>query len=181
MAEVSEPEHSSNACNSVQHIVAAAFTCVALLSSCTTRIQTDAGGRVIATVTSVIDGDTLVVSVGGRREEIRLIGIDTPETVHPTKPVQCWGPEASAYARSLLPRGTRVVLTRDIEPRDRFGRLLAYVRRESDQLFVNLDMVANGFARPYPFEPNTALQAQFAEASYTAQTRRLGLWSNCQG
>jgi micrococcal nuclease len=80
-----------------------------------------------ATVVTVIDGDTLDVRIAGRRERVRLIGIDTPETVHPTKPVECFGPEASARAAELLPVGSVVLLRRDVEARDRYDRLLAYV------------------------------------------------------
>jgi len=149
------------------------------VSSCSTRITPDAGGRVSATVSKVIDGDTVHVTIGGRTEEIRLIGVDTPETVHPTKPVECFGPEASQYTKGLLPRGTRVYLVRDVESRDRFGRLLAYVYRASDNLFVNHDLVFGGWARPSPYPPNTTLETVFAEASAHAQSNQLGLWSRC--
>ncbi len=149
------------------------------MSSCSTRITPDAGGRVSATVSKVIDGDTVHVTIGGRTEEIRLIGVDTPETVHPTKPVECFGPEASQHTKGLLPRGTRVYLVRDVESRDRFGRLLAYVYRVSDNLFVNHDLVFGGWARPSPYPPNTTLETVFAEASAHAQSNQLGLWSQC--
>jgi micrococcal nuclease len=149
------------------------------VSSCSTRITPDAGGRVSATVSKVIDGDTVHVTIGGRTEEIRLIGVDTPETVHPTKPVECFGPEASQHTKGLLPRGTRVYLVRDVESRDRFGRLLAYVYRVSDNLFVNHDLVFGGWARPSPYPPNTTLETVFAEASAHAQSNQLGLWSQC--
>ena len=148
-------------------------------TSCTTRISPDAGGRVFATVSEVIDGDTLHVSIGGMKEEIRLIGVDTPETVHPTKPVQCFGPEASAHTKQLLPRGTRVYLVRDVESRDRYGRLLAYVYRATDDLFINNELVFNGWARPYPYPPNTTLETTFAESAHHAETKQLGLWSRC--
>lgn len=150
-------------------------------ASCSTRITPDAGGRVIATVTSVFDGDTIRVSVESTSEDIRLIGVDTPETVHPTKPVQCFGPEASAHTKQLLPRGTRVYLVRDVESRDRYGRLLAYVYRASDNLLINDELIRGGWGRPYPFPPNVALDSTFAEAAFHAQSQQLGLWSKCQG
>jgi len=131
-----------------------------VLVSCTTRITPDAGGRVSGTVTRVVDGDTIYVAFGNRVEQIRLIGVDTPETVHPTKPVECWGPQASQQTKTWL-------------------RLLAYVYRSSDNLFVNEELVAGGWARPYPYEPNTSLQAVFAKAAYRAQTSHLGLWAHC--
>ena len=74
-----------------------------------------------AVVKRVIDGDTIVVHLGGRDERVRLIGIDTPETVDPRKPVQCFGKEASKRMGELLPVGTQVTLERDAELRDRYG------------------------------------------------------------
>ena len=82
-----------------------------------------------ATVIDVADGDTIVVRVAGQRETVRLIGIDTPETKDPDEPVQCFGPEATEATEALLGQGTPVRLERDTEPRDQYGRLLAYVYR----------------------------------------------------
>lgn len=181
---VSELARSSSASNSKTRVTSHALTslvaalCVVLVS-CTTRITPDAGGRVSGTVTGVVDGDTMRVSFGNRTEEIRLIGVDTPETVHPTKPVQCWGPEASSQTKTWLPKGTQVYILRDVEARDKYGRLLAYVYRSADNLFINKELVAGGWARPYPYEPNTSLQAVFAQAAYEAQTSNLGLWAHC--
>jgi len=177
------PEHSSSASKSRAGTVArTSILIVASLfvaASCSTRISSDAGGRVFAVVSKVVDGDTVHITIGGVSEEIRLIGIDTPETVHPTKPVQCFGPEASQHTKELLPRGTRVYLVRDVESRDRFGRLLAYVYRASDDLFVNDELVFGGWARPSPFPPNTTLETDFAEAAFHAQSNQLGLWGRC--
>ena len=155
--------------------------CLTIASCTATRIQPDAGGRIMGTVTHVSDGDTLSVSVSGRQETVRLIGIDTPETVHPTKPVQCWGPEASAHTKGLFPPGTKVFLARDVEARDKYGRFLAYVYRAGDNLFLNMELVRGGWARPYPFEPNTSLSVDFAASANAAQQDRLGLWAHCQG
>lgn len=155
--------------------------CLTLVSCTATRIPSDAGGRIIGTVTHVSDGDTMIISVGGHHETIRLIGVDTPETVHPRKPVQCWGPEASAHTKATFPPGTKVFLVRDVEARDKYGRLLAYVYRASDNLFLNLELVSDGWARPYPFEPNTTLAVDFATAANMAQQEQLGLWAHCQG
>ncbi|MFZ9696204.1 MAG: thermonuclease family protein [Ilumatobacteraceae bacterium] len=130
-------------------------------------------------VVSVSDGDTFTVELAGRREKVRLIGIDTPETKHPTKGVQCWGPEASAFTTSLLGPGTKVRLVRDAESRDRYGRLLAYVYLVDGNVFVNHELVRLGFARPYPFEPNTTHKATFADAAWEAQAARRGLWGAC--
>ena len=83
-----------------------------------------------ATVVRAVDGDTLVVTLAtGGTETVRLIGVDTPETVAPRRPVECFGPEAAAALAALVPPGTEVRLSRDVEPRDRYDRLLAYVHR----------------------------------------------------
>ncbi len=160
--------------------VAALCAAAAIITSCSTRIEPDAGGRVLGTVTKVSDGDTITVSFGDTSESIRLIGVNTPETRHPTKPVECWGPEATLHMKSLLPVGTQVAIVRDEEARDRFERLLAYVYRTSDNVFVNEELVRRGSARPYPFPPNTAHEADFAEAAHDARQQRLGLWGHCE-
>lgn len=132
-----------------------------------------------AVVREVIDGDTIVVESRGDSEHVRLIGVDTPETVHPTKPVGCFGKEASTYTKGLLPKGTAVHLRRDIEARDRYGRLLAYVYRASDGLFVNMDLVSTGHGRAYRFPPNVTLAAAFSRAQAAARQSGAGLWSEC--
>lgn len=152
----------------------------ALATACSPlRVSPDTNGRVHGRVRRVIDGDTVVVSMSGRTETIRLIGVNTPETHHPTKPVECFGPEAASHTSTLLAAGTDVWVERDVESRDRYGRLLGYVHRSSDDLFVNLDLVAGGWALPYPFPPNTIFETQFAEAANTARTASLGLWGRC--
>jgi micrococcal nuclease len=132
-----------------------------------------------AVVREVIDGDTLVVHIGGRREHVRLIGIDTPETVDPRRPVQCFGPEASAHTNRLLPPGTPVRLERDTEARDAYDRLLVYVHRSADGLFVNLDLAAGGYADALHIEPNTAHARPIDAAVATARAGSVGLWGSC--
>jgi micrococcal nuclease len=131
-----------------------------------------------ATVVTVIDGDTLEVRIAGRHERVRLIGIDTPETVHPTKPVECFGPEASTRTAELLPVGSVVLLQRDVEARDRYDRLLAYVTT-ADGTDVNVALVQEGFAEAYPFPPNRALDGPIAAAEATARAERRGKWGAC--
>ena len=132
-----------------------------------------------AVVTRVVDGDTIVVHLGGRDERVRLIGIDTPETVDPRKPVQCFGKEASAHTHELLPAGTVVRLERDVEARDRFDRLLAYVYRVSDGLFVNLALASDGYAQMLTIPPNVAYVDEFRAAVTDARRSGRGLWSSC--
>jgi micrococcal nuclease len=147
------------------------------LAPACTRHAPSTGG--VATVDHVVDGDTVVVDLGGRSETLRLIGIDTPETVDPNTPPECWGTEASDHTKDLLPEGTEVQLTRDVEARDRYDRLLVYVERAEDGLFVNLDLVAGGWADDYPFPPNVAHQRDFALAAADARREGLGLWGAC--
>lgn len=133
----------------------------------------------LATVIEVVDGDTVVVDIGGQQETLRLIGVDTPETVDPDQPPECFGAEASVHTKGLLPVGSEVRLTRDVEARDRYDRLLVYVERAEDGLFVNLDLVAGGWADDYPYPPNVAHQREFALAVSQARADGLGLWGAC--
>ena len=132
-----------------------------------------------ATVVRVVDGDTVVLRIGATEEHVRLIGVDTPETVKPDTPVQCYGPEASAHLKHFLPPGTPVRVARDAEARDHYGRLLLYLWRVGDGRFVNLEIAADGFGRPLSIPPNTAHRADIAAAVATAETRGSGLWGAC--
>jgi len=130
-------------------------------------------------VVAVIDGDTVEVAIGSRTERVRLLGIDTPESVDPNRPVECHGPEASALTGSLLPEGTAVRLERDQEARDRFGRLLAYLFRVDDGLFVNEAILAAGEAEVLTIEPNRAYAARLGAAAAAARASGAGLWAGC--
>jgi micrococcal nuclease len=153
-----------------------------VVSSCASATVTpDASGRVHGSIISVTDGDTIVVRFATGAETIRLIGVDTPETVHPTKPVECFGPEASAHTKQLLPVKTKVYLVRDTEARDRYQRLLAYVYRSVDNMFINMELVSGGWGTPLSIAPNDSLETDFAAAAYNAQQSRLGLWGQCRG
>ncbi len=144
---------------------------------------TSSGGAIAsnATIVRVIDGDTVDATINGHHERVRLIGVDTPETVKPNTPVQCYGPEASAFTKHTLPPGTPVMIVRDAEARDDYGRLLGYVYRSSDDLFVNLELAVEGFARPLTIAPNDAHAADFVAAATAAQATHLGLWGQCTG
>ena len=155
----------------------AVLTCL-VLSNCSSSgepLPDGANGRIV----KVIDGDTVDVSMSGRTERVRLIGIDTPETKKPNTPIQCFGPEASKHINELLPVDTPVLVQRDVEARDPYGRLLGYVYRTSDNLFVNQDLIINGFARPLSIAPNTAFASEFATLAQTAQNSKIGLWGEC--
>jgi micrococcal nuclease len=130
-------------------------------------------------VTHPVDGDTVDVQLDTGEERVRLIGIDTPESVARDRPVECYGPEAKARLAELLPVGTPVRLERDVEARDRYGRLLAYVYRTDDDLFVNLSLVEDGYAEARRFEPNVTLQDELDRAESAARAAGRGLWPAC--
>jgi micrococcal nuclease len=133
----------------------------------------------LAVVAQVVDGDTIDVSIAGREERVRLIGIDTPETKIPDEPPECWGPEASELTETLLPVGARVRLERDVEPRDDYGRLLAYVLRDADGLVVNVELARQGAAEPLRIPPNVARAGEIAAVAAEARAAGRGLWGAC--
>jgi micrococcal nuclease len=144
---------------------------------------TTVGGGAVeanATVEYVIDGDTIDAIIDGREERIRLIGIDTPETKKPSSPIECYGPEATTFTESLLPVGTPIRIERDTVNRDDFGRLLGYVYRASDGIFVNYETIRQGFATPLSIEPNTTYIDLFVDAARSAESDDVGLWSACK-
>lgn len=130
-----------------------------------------------ARVAEVVDGDTIVV---GPDRSVRLIGVDTPETRHPDRGVECFGKEATRYTERLLPRGTRVRLVADVERRDRYDRTLAYVYRSADGLFVNAALARDGYARPLTIPPNVAHAGDLASLADRAREQGRGLWGACR-
>jgi micrococcal nuclease len=147
---------------------------VTVLAAC----ATPSSAPVDVVVAKVIDGDTIDVIIPGfGRERVRLIGIDTPETVKPGLEPECFGPEATRRAVELLPIGTRVRLERDVEARDPYDRLLAYVYVGTDM--VNLALAREGFARALSIPPNTAFTADVARAVAQAKREATGLWASC--
>jgi micrococcal nuclease len=133
-----------------------------------------------ARVVRVVDGDTVVARVAGRSqpERVRYIGVDTPESVKPGTPVQCFAHRAAAENARLV-AGQRVRLVPDVEPRDRFGRLLAYVYRTRDGAFVNAALVRGGYARTLTIPPNVRFAARLAALAAQARRGGRGLWSVC--
>jgi micrococcal nuclease len=130
----------------------------------------------MAHVTAVVDGDTLDVAWTGRRERVRLLGVDTPETVDPHRPVGCYGEEASAFThRRLLGRDVR--LTFDRQRRDRYGRLLAYV--ELDGRRFNDELLTAGYARLLVIPPNGLHGRAMLDEELAARTAGRGLWAAC--
>ena len=132
--------------------------------------KTDGG---LVKVIRVVDGDTIEIEGG---EKVRYIGIDTPETVDPRKPVQCFGPEASKKNKELV-EGKMVRLEKDITDRDKYNRLLRYIY--IDDLSVNLELVKQGFAYSYSYPPDIKYQDQIIKAQQEAREARRGLWNAC--
>jgi micrococcal nuclease len=155
---------------------------IVALAACTAPGRDEPAGS--AVVEHVVDGDTIDVRIGGRLERVRLIGIDTPETKKPNSPIECFGPEASAFTTSLLPVGTPVRIERDVVGRDDYGRLLGYVyvgdhAGRRGELFVNEEIIRRGYATPLSIEPNTTFARTFAAAARDAEADDMGLWASC--
>jgi len=133
-----------------------------------------------ATVERVVDGDTVVVDLDGERERLRLIGVDTPETVAPGRPVDCFGPEASAWTTEALPAGAVVWLEADPTQadRDRYDRLLRFVWTDSGAL-VNRELVELGYAREDTYDEPYRYRDEFVALEEAAEAQGAGLWGRC--
>lgn len=127
-------------------------------------------------VTRVVDGDTIEARIDGRVEDVRYIGVDTPETVKPGTPVQCYGPRASAFNHRLVEH-RRVRLVFGVERRDAYGRLLAYVHL--GDRFVNAGLVRRGLARSLTIPPNNRFAPLFKRLELGAARAGRGLWGTC--
>ena len=134
------------------------------------------------TVSRVVDGDTIDVLIDGSAQRVRLIGVNTPETVDPNSPQECFGREASDFMKSLL-AGKSVSLEADSSQtdRDKYGRLLRYVYLGSEN--VNLKLISEGYAYEYTYNVPYKYQAQFKNAQREAEAANRGLWSpnTCNG
>lgn len=128
-------------------------------------------------VKHVIDGDTILVEINGTTEKVRLIGINTPEIHHPTKGVERYGYEAKRFTSGLLKEGDRIKLEFDLQKRDKYGRLLAYVYL-SDGRFLNALLVQEGYAQVYTIPPNVKYQELFVKLQKEARAQGRGLWSD---
>ena len=146
----------------------------AIVSPSPTAATTPTPALTEAQVVNVVDGDTITVSIGDRLYTVRYIGIDTPETVHPSKPVQWMGAEASA-ANAALVEGQTVYLEKDVSETDRYGRLLAYVYL-ADGRMVNEELVRLGYAYSSSYPPDVYRQGAMIAAQQTAVASGVGLW-----
>lgn len=130
-------------------------------------------------VSKVVDGDTIELADG---RTVRFIGIDTPETVDPRRPVGCFGKEASNEAKKLL-SGKEVVLQKDVSDTDKYRRLLRYVflpLGNNQVLFVNDYLVREGFAKVLTYPPDVKYNGQFRQAEREAREENRGLWGKCR-
>ena len=151
-----------------------------LLAACDVGNEATDDGAVVE---RVVDGDTVRVLVDGQPETVRLVGIDTPETVAPNRPVECFGPEASARLAEILPEGQPVTIETDPtqDERDRFDRLLGYVYPGDESESANEALVASGHARVFVFGGVPFDQAdEFMRREAQARSESLGLWGACQ-
>ena len=133
-----------------------------------------------ATVERVVDGDTVVVDLDGESERLRLIGVDTPETVAPGRPVDCFGPEASAWTTEALPEGATVWLEADPTQGDvdKYDRLLRFLWTDSGAL-VNRELVELGYAREDTYDEPYRYRDEFVALEEAAEAQGVGLWGRC--
>lgn len=130
-------------------------------------------------VIEVVDGDTFKLETG---QTVRMIGIDTPETKDPRRPVGCFGKEASNKLTSLI-EGERVILQKDVSEVDKYQRLLRYVYlplEDGSALFVNDYLVREGYAKVLTYPPDVSFNEQLRQAERYARENKLGLWGKCQ-
>lgn len=126
-------------------------------------------------VSRVIDGDTIEIETG---QKVRYIGIDTPETVDPRRPVGCFGKEASEANKKIV-EGKTVFLLKDVSETDKFGRLLRYVYLKDPSIFVNDYLVRQGYAKASTYPPDVQFDSQFLQAETEARANNRGLWNAC--
>lgn len=142
-------------------------------------IETELDKKKFFKVINVVDGDTIKTSIRGNVETIRLLAIDTPETVDPRKPVQCFGKEASNKMKDFVSgKYVKLIDDRSQGNRDKYGRLLRYVYLE-DGTFINAEMVKQGYAFSYKQYPTRYLE-QFNKYEKEAREKNLGLWNSCK-
>jgi micrococcal nuclease len=159
-------------------LVLATVAAAAVLFALGGRDGAAPAGQSAGRVVRVVDGDTARVRFDGRVEPVRYIGIDTPESGRPDAPAECYARRAERENARLV-SGRRVRLVFDVERRDRFGRLLAYVYRAGDGRFVNAALLRAGYARTLRIEPNVRFAARFAALARGARRAGRGLWGAC--
>jgi micrococcal nuclease len=129
-----------------------------------------------AIVVDVVDGDTIKVNLDGKEETVRLLLIDTPESVKPNTPVQPFGKEASDFMKKTLIKSNVVQIEKGNPERDKYGRLLAYVWFDGEN--INKKLISKGYARvAYVYPPNTKYLEEFRQEEKKAKEKKIGIWS----
>ena len=151
------------------------------------NVGNDSGDQdfVQALIVRAVDGDTAVVKIDGQEKRVRFLGVDTPETVHPNKPVQFYGKEASSFTKESL-NGRRVWLEYDSNPQDRYGRHLAYIWLNNPKTInestirenmFNARLLLGGYAKVMIIKPNRRYETEFSKFQEEARNKKLGVWS----
>ena len=151
------------------------------------NVGNDSGNQdfVQALIVRAVDGDTAVVRIDGQEKRVRFLGVDTPETVHPNKPVQFYGKEASSFTKESL-NGRRVWLEYDSNPQDRYGRHLAYIWLNNPKTInestirenmFNARLLLGGYAKVMIIKPNRRYETEFSKFQEEARNKKLGVWS----
>lgn len=165
------------------------FCLVSTLSACTKNAKDDSDATFTkARVTRVTDGDTISVNINGGDYKIRMVGVDTPETVHPNKPVEYYGKEASNFTKKQL-TGKTIYLQKDVSDTDKYGRLLRYIWLEKPQndnpsndeiknKMYNAILVKEGYAYVYTYQPDIRYNNLFRQLQADAREGKIGLWSD---
>jgi len=153
-----------------------------LAKSSTSVVKIDPESLQKALVVKVIDGDTIEIETG---ERVRFIGVDTPETVHPKKSIQCYGREASNKMKSLL-SNKWIYLEKDVSETDRYGRLLRYIylpnlNNPTEAIFIDEYLIENGYGKVITYPPDVKYHDKLLVAQKNAQAENRGLWQKCQG
>jgi micrococcal nuclease len=146
-------------------------------SSASAKLET----KNLVKVEKVVDGDTIEVLINGQKMRVRLIGVDTPETVDPSRPKGCFGKEASDELKRLLD-GKNVILEKDVSETDKYQRLLRYVYlplNETERLFVNDYLIREGYGTTLSYPPDVKFSEQFVQAQRVAKESKKGLWGMC--
>ncbi|QQR82097.1 thermonuclease family protein [Candidatus Campbellbacteria bacterium] len=180
--EVQDASETSDAVDNKKEVVSV-DTGTAKASEVPVPTQQKSDQSPLYSVVSVVDGDTVKLSIDGTTQTIRLIGLDTPETVDPRKPVQCFGKEASNKAKELLTgKSVRLEVDASQGTLDKYGRTLGYIFRD-DGLFYNKYMIEQGFAHEYTYNIPYKYQSEFKAAEKSARENQRGLWSpeTCNG
>jgi micrococcal nuclease len=157
-------------------LLAGLIGCQSLQGGGGTGAASRGGERGSAQVERVVDGDTVILSEN--LGSSRVVGLDTPEVVRPGEPVECFGPQASAFAKRVLAPGKELRYMVAVEPVDAYGRSLVYLWLP-DGRFFNAMLVRGGYARPLPFPPNTRYAPLFQRLAEQAARRGRGLWGRC--